>query len=409
MKKNSSDRRGPQDSAPQHLQPDKVGWIRKFCKKGIFREIWKNRFVVLRGDQLFICEKEVKDLSRADELLDLSDYERCEEIRKNKSRSKKNHSKFKLQRCNTPGTMVPNLIFLAVSPEEKECWINVLNAAITRAQNKILDEVMVEDAQLSHLTRDRVKIPHNRRLPTRGHLLTVASTSTSDGMLTLDLIQEEDHLSPNCPRSQTDGAISARAAEAAGKSQSLPRQVAVVWEQTGSSPPPQPGKQTGSSPPPQPGKPLTTAEKNHCASMDQILTHSETKATKSRATPPTSSAPIDRLHDLIGQKLEKTEQLLKEVKEVKGEKEAKGVKEAKGAKEAKEVKEAKEAKGGDGEAGKLKGKESAEMRTEAQRLLKEAAAAWTQAQEVLEEVKELRVLYQQLDPNSSNCTKQNPM
>ncbi|XP_062278085.1 pleckstrin homology domain-containing family O member 1b [Scomber scombrus] len=385
MKKNSSDRRGPQDSAPQHLQPDKVGWIRKFCKKGIFREIWKNRFVVLRGDQLFICEKEVKDLSRADELLDLSDYERCEEIRKNKSRSKKNHSKFKLQRCNTPGTMVPNLIFLAVSPEEKECWINVLNAAITRAQNKILDEVMVEDAQLSHLTRDRVKIPHNRRLPTRGHLLTVASTSTSDGMLTLDLIQEEDHLSPNCPRSQTDGAISARAAEAAGKSQSLPRQVAVVWER---APPP---------PPPQPGKPLTTAEKNHCASMDQILTHSETKATKSRATPPTSSAPIDRLHDLIGQKLEKTEQLLKEVKE------------AKGAKEAKEVKEAKEAKGGDGEAGKLKGKESAEMRTEAQRLLKEAAAAWTQAQEVLEEVKELRVLYQQLDPNSSNCTKQNPM
>ena len=35
----------------------------------------------------------------------------------------------------------PNLIFLAVSPEEKESWINVLNAAITRAKNKILDEV----------------------------------------------------------------------------------------------------------------------------------------------------------------------------------------------------------------------------------------------------------------------------
>eukprot|EP00064_Thunnus_orientalis_P023263 superscaffoldBa00008621_g23497 len=58
MKKNSSGRRGPQDSAPQHTQPDKVGWIRKFCGRGIFREIWKNRFVVLRGDQLFVCEKE---------------------------------------------------------------------------------------------------------------------------------------------------------------------------------------------------------------------------------------------------------------------------------------------------------------------------------------------------------------
>lgn len=51
--------KGLQDSAQQHAQPDKVGWIRKFCGKGIFREIWKNRFVVLRGDQLFICEKEV--------------------------------------------------------------------------------------------------------------------------------------------------------------------------------------------------------------------------------------------------------------------------------------------------------------------------------------------------------------
>lgn len=50
---------GPPDSAPQLSQPDKVGWIRKFCGKGIFREIWKNRFVVLRGDQLFVCEKEV--------------------------------------------------------------------------------------------------------------------------------------------------------------------------------------------------------------------------------------------------------------------------------------------------------------------------------------------------------------
>lgn len=50
---------GSQDASQQHAQPEKVGWIRKFCGKGIFREIWKNRFVVLRGDQLFICEKEV--------------------------------------------------------------------------------------------------------------------------------------------------------------------------------------------------------------------------------------------------------------------------------------------------------------------------------------------------------------
>lgn len=38
-------------------------------------------------------------------------------------------------------SQAPNLIFLAVSPEEKESWINALNSAITRAKNRILDEV----------------------------------------------------------------------------------------------------------------------------------------------------------------------------------------------------------------------------------------------------------------------------
>lgn len=390
MKKNNSGKRVLQDSAQQHLQPEKVGWIRKFCGKGIFREIWKNRFVVLRADQLFICEKEVKELGRADEVLDLSDYERCEEVRKNKSRSKKNHSKFRLQRCSSPGNTVPNLVFLAVSPEEKESWINVLNAAITRAKNRILDEVTADDSQLSHLTRDRVKIPHNRRLPTRGHLLAVASTSSSDGMLTLDLIQEEDappgqgadafrvdsdksasRLSPDCPRSKTEGALSARAAEASGKSQSLPREVA--WELSGPA-------QT-----PQPGKHLTAAEKNRCASMDEILTHSETKTTKTKmaSTPTGAAAPVSRLQQLIGQKLEKTERLLTEVR------------------------------GEAGERGRTKGKETSEgARAEAERLLKEATAAWNQAQEVLQEVKELRALCRQLDPSPpltpSNSTKLNP-
>uniref|UniRef100_A0A4W5JWD5 PH domain-containing protein n=1 Tax=Hucho hucho TaxID=62062 RepID=A0A4W5JWD5_9TELE len=54
---------GPQDTNQHNTQPDKIGWIRKFCGKGIFREIWKNRFVVLKGDQLYISEKEVSDAS----------------------------------------------------------------------------------------------------------------------------------------------------------------------------------------------------------------------------------------------------------------------------------------------------------------------------------------------------------
>lgn len=232
-------------------------------------------------------------------------------------------------------------------------------------------------------------------------LCVQASTSSSDGMLTLDLIQEEDalppqgadgcntcrvdsdkslsHLSPDCPRSKTDGALYARAAEASGKSQSLPREVAAVWEQT-----------------PQPGKRLVSAEKNRCASMDEILTHSETKAAKNKiavmacspASAPTgTAAPVSRLQELISQKLEKTERLLTEVRG--------------------------EAGGEAGERAKMKGKESTEgARAEAERLLREAAAAWNQAREVLEEVKELRVLYRQLDSFSplipSNSTKLNP-
>lgn len=39
-------------------------------------------------------------------MFDLSDYEKCEELRKSKSRSKKNHSKFTLARCRQPGTTV---------------------------------------------------------------------------------------------------------------------------------------------------------------------------------------------------------------------------------------------------------------------------------------------------------------
>ncbi|XP_061699664.1 pleckstrin homology domain-containing family O member 1b isoform X3 [Syngnathoides biaculeatus] len=38
---------------------DKAGWLRRFCGRGMFREIWKNRYVILNDQQLTICEKEV--------------------------------------------------------------------------------------------------------------------------------------------------------------------------------------------------------------------------------------------------------------------------------------------------------------------------------------------------------------
>ncbi|XP_071252361.1 pleckstrin homology domain-containing family O member 1b [Salvelinus alpinus] len=420
MKKNNSAKRGPQDTNQHNTQPDKIGWIRKFCGKGIFREIWKNRFVILKGDQLYISEKEVKDEKKIQEVVDLTDYERSEELRKAKSRSKKNHSKFTLLRSRTPGNTVPNLVFLAVSPEEKESWINALNGAITRSKNSILDEVMVEDENLlSHLTRDRAKIPHTRRLPTRGHIMAVASTSTSDGMLTLDLIQEEDSPSTDgqdtcdksfranldkstqldCLRSKTEGAISsiclATPAEVTGKSQSLPRDTGVTWDDKQQLQSPM-----GKSCTPQPGKRLTPAEKSRCASMDEILSHSGTQATKPRTSisrsatsaPPGNLPPISQLQDLIAQKLERTQELLMQVQGAKGEEVERG--KGKG----------KDSPGSKGSRGSSDG-----ARAEAERLLKEAASTWGQAKDVLEEVKELRALYRQLDSPPATPASLSPL
>lgn len=192
------------------------------------------------------------------------------------------------------------------------------------------------------------------------------STSPSDG-LTLDLIQ--DAASPpgadlcwdskGGSRAKGDDALSVRTAGASGKSRSLPREAAVVWEQT-------------------------TAEKNRCLSMDQILTHSEPEAAPAcRPAASSRAAPVNHLQQLIRQKLEKTEQLLKEAREA----------------EPVEV-----------ESAEAEPAEGAAATTE--RLLREAVEAWNRAHEVLEQVKELRALYQQLDSSTpvapGNGTKLNP-
>ncbi|TSK16108.1 Pleckstrin homology domain-containing family O member 1 [Bagarius yarrelli] len=351
----------------QPAQPEKVGWIRKYCGKGLFREIWKNRYVVLKGDKLYISEKEVKDEKKIQEVVELTDYERSEELRKAKSRTKKNHSKFTLLCARQPGNTVPNLVFLAVSPEEKESWINALNIAITRGKNSILDEVSVEgESCLAHPTRDRAKIPHTRRLPTRGHLLAVASTSTPDGMLTLELIQEDD---TTTPRAQDQNkAVKSRMEpgkhlpsdlESSVKSQSLPRKSESSWNWCENQ------AQT-----PRSGKKFRTTDKNRCASMDEILSHSDTKRSVPHCSASAPAHSVCQLQELISLKLERTQELLCETR---------GHSQVRGA---------------DSTPGK-----------KAERLLEEAASAWGQARDVLEEVKEIRVLCRQLEEVSCPSDK----
>lgn len=231
-------------------------------------------------------------------------------------------------------------------------------------------------------------------------------------MLTLDLIQEEDssstqgqdacdksfridldkslsHLSPDCPRSKTDSALSALTAtmaEASGKSQSLPRETAVTWEEK----PTQAEKGDSLVRTPQPVKRLTPAEKSRCASMDEILSQSETRTANGQTTaghprslapiPTGNLVPIGQLQDLISQKLERTQELLTEVRRAPSDGDCGG--RGKG-------------KGKDSPTGSKSSTEGA--RAEAERLLREAASTWGQAHEILEEVKELRALYRQLD------------
>ncbi|XP_044305223.1 pleckstrin homology domain-containing family O member 1 [Varanus komodoensis] len=409
MKKTNSAKRGPQDGNQQPAQPEKVGWVRKFCGKGIFREIWKNRYVVLKGDQLYISEKEVKDEKNFQEVFDLNDYEKCEELRKSKSRSKKNYSKFSLTHSKEPGNTAPNLVFLAVSPEEKESWINALNSAITRAKNRILDEVTVEEEScLAHPTRDRAKIQHSRRPPTRGHLMAVASTSTSDGMLTLDLIQEEDgspedhgtceesfrvdldksvaHLTAGRRRSDSENT---RPPEKT-RTNSLPRREIASWDRFSQR---NDSVERGPVYTPQVPKKLSHSEKSKCASMEEILSCRDSSSAhravlrkgleeRFAAAEP---ARLARIQELVALKLEKTQELLTEVRGY-----------AEGQRRAPEP-SASATSSSSPPALPSPKLDSEAILQETERLLGEASSHWSQAQKVLQEVKELRGLYKQLE------------
>ncbi|XP_051013679.1 pleckstrin homology domain-containing family O member 1 isoform X2 [Acomys russatus] len=348
MKKSGSRKRGPPDGNHHSAAPEKVGWVRKFCGKGIFREIWKNRYVVLKGDQLYVSEKEVKDEKTSQEVFDLSDYEKCEELRKSKSRSKKNHSKFTLARCKQPGSTAPNLIFLAVSPEEKESWINALSSAITRAKNRILDE---------------------------------ASTSTSDGMLTLDLIEDPSPEEPaSCAESFRVDLDKSVAQLAGSRRRADSDRVQPSAHRASSLSRPWGKPEKGATYTPQAPKKLPAPEKSRCASLEEILSQRDTAPARplhlraEEAPAPAPPGQLSRIQELVARKLEKTQELLAE---------AQGL--GDGKRKAKDPPQS------------PPDSESEQLLLETERLLGEASSNWSQAKRVLQEVRELRDLYRQMD------------
>ncbi|XP_055081216.1 pleckstrin homology domain-containing family O member 1-like [Periophthalmus magnuspinnatus] len=343
MKRSGQCRRAAQEVALAGPAPDKVGWVRQYCGRGLFRELWKNRYLVLRRERLWVCSKEVKEECRAQLVLDLSKYERCEELKKDKSRSKKSHSRFTLTR-RAPNT-VHSLVFLAVSPEEKESWIQVLNSAINRAKTRpkdpTLDQVALEDGALVHLTKDRVRVPLGRRLPSRGHLLAVASSS--HGSLTLDLVSEEDFCSRGSWERDMHGAAGMhvpgglhvdcrvvggrqragtdvsklRPRETRVKTGSLPRTSERNWGRGEASKALKNRSNIqvfkGQSRTPQPGKKLSSQGRNRCASMDEVL-RCRPALVQSELRCPSEERPVGQLQSLIAQRMQRAQELLEEMR-----------------------------------------------------------------------------------------------
>ncbi|XP_067358967.1 pleckstrin homology domain-containing family O member 1-A isoform X3 [Channa argus] len=292
MKKSNVSRGGLQDPAQQVAQqPEKVGWIRKFCGRGIFRELWRNRYVVLRGDHLYISDKEMKDERKAQQVFDLADYERSEELRKAKSRSKKNHSRFTLLRCRRPGN----------------------------------------------------------------------TASSSHGMLTLDLVAEEDGFSHDYdgdPQESWESSfrIDLQKGDSCGEVEVVGRQragtdVSKLWVTSK-----EPKVKTGSLPrgserswgkkshleaskihktqqvqvlqaqsrTPQPGKRISMQGRSRCASMDEVLSsrpgmiRSELRSAL-RCCPTEEEArggaqPVGQLQSLIAQRMQRAQELLEEMR-----------------------------------------------------------------------------------------------
>ncbi|NWX72217.1 PKHO2 protein, partial [Alca torda] len=156
---------------------EKYGWIKK--SSGGLLGLWKDRYIQLRKTQLVVYEDE--DEQKCIETVELESYDKCQELRA----LLKKKNRFILIR--SPGKKVHDIKFQAPTSEEKESWIKALNEGINRGKNKVFDEVKVDESlSLDHVTRDRVKMTHGRRPPTRSHLKEAAK-STSDGILRLDL------------------------------------------------------------------------------------------------------------------------------------------------------------------------------------------------------------------------------
>ncbi|TRY98118.1 hypothetical protein DNTS_028480, partial [Danionella cerebrum] len=173
---------GVKEEPTQRLElrsAEKAGWLKK--SSGKFLSGYKDRYIQL--DRTVIAIYENEELTTCLEKLDLDNFDSCHDL---KSAFKKKH-RLVLIRSPKSGNKIHDVKLQAPSPEEKEAWIKAFCEGISKAKNKILDEVKVDQTcSLEHVTRNRPKGNRGRRPPTRVHMKEVANVA-SDGILRLDL------------------------------------------------------------------------------------------------------------------------------------------------------------------------------------------------------------------------------
>lgn len=152
---------------------------------------------------------------------------------------------------------------------------------------------------------------HSRPLPLQ------ASTSTSDGMLTLDLIQEEDpspEETTSCAESFRVDLDKSVAQLAGSRRRADSDRIQPSADRAGGLPRPWQKPDKGATYTPQAPKKLTPAEKGRCASLEEILSQRDTApacALHPRAEdPPTLIPPhpgqLSRIQDLVARRLKKS-------------------------------------------------------------------------------------------------------
>lgn len=217
-------------------------------------------------------------------------------------------------------------------------------------------------------------------------------------MLTLDLIQEED-ASPeehsSCEGSFRVDLDKSVAHLSAGRRRSDSENT-KSWEKGDGG-----GRRTepldkGPMYTPQVPKKLSHSEKNKCASMEEILSRRDSatqRAPRRGLEAPFGSAEpeqLSRLQELVALKLEQTQELLTEVKGY-----------GEGKRKTKDSSTSTTTTTSSSSSSSSKS-DSERILQESERLLGEASSTWSQAKRVLQEIRELRDLYKQLELQQSD-------